>query len=114
MLTSFSTIGPYELDWNAGQYKCWIAQYITFGLLAILQSINIFWLFFILRIAWNVVFKHEEKDVRSDDEDDEVEEGGEKEKRKIGPVPGKMNGKVNGSANEGSAKEGFAAEKKEQ
>ena len=68
-----------------------------------------FWMYFILRIAWNVVFKHEEKDVRSDDEDDEAEE---EEKKKIGPVPGKMNGKVNGNANEGHA-ESIVERKKE-
>ena len=33
-------IGPYELNWETEQYKCWIAQYITFGLLASLQAEN--------------------------------------------------------------------------
>jgi len=35
-----------------------------------LQSINIFWLFFILKVAWNIVFAKVVADVRSDDEDE--------------------------------------------
>jgi acyl-CoA-dependent ceramide synthase len=72
-LTDFRSVGPFELDWDTQQYKCWISQYITFALLASLQSINLFWLFFIIRIAYNIVFAKVVADVRSDDEDSEVE-----------------------------------------
>ena len=80
IITTFRTIGPFELNWDTQQYKCWISQYITFALLASLQILNMFWTSFIIRIAWNMVFRHIEKDVRSDDEDDddELEEVGEK------------------------------------
>ena len=74
ILTEFRTVGDFTLNWETQQYKCWIAQYITFSLLAALQSLNIFWYHFVIKIAWNMAFKHVEKDVRSDDEDDEVEE----------------------------------------
>ena len=77
-LTSFATVGPYVLDWDAQQYKCWISQIITFTLLAVLQSINLFWLFYIVRIAYNIVFRSAVADVRSD-----VEEGEEREERKV-------------------------------
>jgi len=73
-LTTFRTVGPFELSWDTQQYKCWISQYITFALLACLQSMNIFWLFFILKVAYNIVFAKVVADVRSDDEDEsEVE-----------------------------------------
>lgn len=79
-LTEFRTVGPFELDWETQQYKCWISQYITFALLASLQSINMFWLFFIARIAYNIAFAKVIQDVRSDDEESEEEkesEGGQ-------------------------------------
>ncbi|MCJ1298975.1 hypothetical protein MMC08_001766 [Hypocenomyce scalaris] len=70
-LTKFASVGPYELDWETQQYKCWISQIITFALLASLQSINLFWLFLIVRIAFNIVFRSAVQDVRSEDEDDD-------------------------------------------
>lgn len=73
-LTEFSTVGPFELNWETQQYKCWISQYITFGLLFSLQAVNLFWLFLILRIAKNYVFSHVAADERSEDEDTEVED----------------------------------------
>ncbi|KAI9793085.1 MAG: hypothetical protein M1816_000983 [Peltula sp. TS41687] len=74
-LTEFRTIGPYELDWDAQQYKCPLSQVITFSLLASLQAINLFWLFLILRIAKNYVFaSHVPEDDRSDVEDDDEQE----------------------------------------
>ena len=83
VLTKFRTVGPFELDWATQQYKCWISQYITFGLLASLQAINVFWLYLIWRIAKNYVLNSVEgpQDERSDDEDeDETEaEGPSKE-----------------------------------
>ena len=74
VLTTFRTIGPFELNWETQQYKCWISQYITFSLLATLQAINLVWLFYILRIAKNYVFSNVRQDERSDDEDEEDEE----------------------------------------
>ncbi|KAI5301308.1 hypothetical protein KEM55_004825 [Ascosphaera atra] len=71
VLTEFRTVGPFELNWETQQYKCWISQYITFILLASLQSINLFWFYLILRIAKNYVFANVRKDERSDEEDEE-------------------------------------------
>lgn len=45
VLTDFSSVGPFELNWETQQYKCWISQYITFGLLASIQALNLFWFF---------------------------------------------------------------------
>ena len=92
-LTTFRTVGPFQLDWAAEQYKCWFAQWITFGLLAILQCINLFWLFFIVKIALNVVFANVVQDVRSDDEDDEEVEG---DVKKLGVVNDDIN-KIDGA-----------------
>ena len=76
VLTEFATVGPYKLDWATQQYKCWISQAITFGLLASLQAVNLFWLFLILRIAVRFVWSNVAKDDRSDDED-EIEDDDE-------------------------------------
>ena len=93
-LTEFRTVGPFELNWETNQYKCWISQYITFALLASLQSINLFWLFFIVRIAYNIAFAKVAKDVRSDDEDSDEEKEAERE-----PKEKKANGiAANGKA----------------
>ncbi|KAF6825949.1 sphingosine n-acyltransferase lac1 [Colletotrichum plurivorum] len=73
ILTEFKTVGPWDLDWETQQYKCWISQYITFGLLGLLQSLNLFWLFFLLRIGYRYVWHGEEKDDRSEAEDSEYE-----------------------------------------
>lgn len=74
--TKFRTVGPFELNWETEQYKCWISQIITFALLASLQSVNLFWLYLILRIAKNYLFSNIKEDERSDNEegedDDEV------------------------------------------
>lgn len=83
VLTEFRTVGPFELNWETQQYKCWISQYITFGLLASLQSINCFWYFLILRIAKNIVFSDIIKDERSEysDEEESTETTAEKKAR---------------------------------
>lgn len=73
VLTEFRTVGPFELNWETQQYKCWISQYITFALLASLQAVNLFWLFLILRILANYIFNSVTKDTRSDDEESEEE-----------------------------------------
>jgi acyl-CoA-dependent ceramide synthase len=69
----FQTVGPYDLNWDTQQYKCWISQIITFGLLAILQAVNIFWFFLIIRILYRLLVTSEAKDERSEDEDEEEE-----------------------------------------
>ncbi|KAL8770913.1 MAG: hypothetical protein Q9209_003564 [Squamulea sp. 1 TL-2023] len=76
--TTFATIGPFELNWETQQYKCSLAQYITFALLASLQAMNIFWLFFIVRVAVRIMTGGEKKDDRSDEEGED--EGDEAEK----------------------------------
>lgn len=67
----FQTIGPYELNWVTQQYKCALSQSITFALLAILQTVNLFWFFLIGRILYRFLTTGEEKDERSDDEEEE-------------------------------------------
>ena len=61
-------MGPYELNWETQQYKCWISNIITFALLAMLQSLNLFWLYCLLRSAWKFISTGEKKDDRSEDE----------------------------------------------
>lgn len=72
--TEFKTVGPYELDWATEQYKCWISHYISTALLVSLQSLNLFWLWSILRIAYRFVFLDQLEDERSDNDDDEYAE----------------------------------------
>ncbi|KAH7037774.1 TLC domain-containing protein [Microdochium trichocladiopsis] len=74
LFTEFKTVGPYEVNWETGQYKCWISFYITFALLASLQALNLFWLFFIVRIAYRFVVYKTADDDRSEAEESEVEE----------------------------------------
>jgi acyl-CoA-dependent ceramide synthase len=71
VLTEFRTVGPFELNWETQQYKCWLSQYITFGLLASLQAVNIFWMWLILRVLKRIVVERVEKDDRSDDEEED-------------------------------------------
>ena len=96
--TAFRTVGPFELDWATQQYKCTLSQYITFSLLAILQAINLFWLFLILRVAYNIVFARLVEDLRSDDEDEESSTTARKS-------TGGKRGKVQGPASSASAVE---------
>ena len=69
-------MGPFELNWETQQYKCWISQYITFALLASLQAVNLFWWFFICRIAYRFIVYKDADDDRSEYEpsDDETKE----------------------------------------
>ncbi|KAM3506192.1 hypothetical protein MY10362_002515 [Beauveria mimosiformis] len=71
MFTEFRTVGPFELNWETQQYKCWISQYITTALLTSLQALNLFWLFYILRIAYRFVRDSNATDDRSDDEEED-------------------------------------------
>jgi hypothetical protein len=70
----YATVGPYTLDWTTQQYKCWIAQWITFGLLLSLQLVNLFWFYLILRILWRLATSSQLDDVRSEDGDDDEDE----------------------------------------
>jgi very-long-chain ceramide synthase len=74
LFTEYKTVGPYELDWAGGQYKCELGFWITLSLLASLQSLNLFWLFFIVRIAYRLVVHNVAEDDRSDAEDTEVDD----------------------------------------
>ncbi|KAK2593338.1 sphingosine N-acyltransferase lag1 [Conoideocrella luteorostrata] len=97
LFTEFRTVGPFELNWETEQYKCWISQYITTGLLASLQALNLFWLFYIIRIAYRFVRDSTADDDRSDDEDDGEQSEPVHEKKGV-PVL-EVNGKaVNGSS----------------
>ncbi|KAG6121208.1 hypothetical protein E4U14_002386 [Claviceps sp. LM454 group G7] len=100
LFTEFRTVGPFELDWAAEQYKCYLSQYISTALLSSLQALNLFWLFYIVRIAYRFVRDSTAEDDRSDDEDDagEAESEALVEKK---PIPAlELNGKaVNGSSN---------------
>ncbi len=73
LLTDFRTVGPYEVNWETGQYKCWISNVIAFGLLAALQALNLFWLYCLLRSAYRLVFFSIAKDDRSEAEESDVE-----------------------------------------
>lgn len=72
LLTEFRTVGPFELNWETQQYKCSLSQYITTALLTSLQALNLFWLFYILRIAYRFVRDSNATDDRSDDEEEET------------------------------------------
>jgi acyl-CoA-dependent ceramide synthase len=74
-------VGPFELDWETQQYKCWISQYITFALLACLQAVNVFWLFLMLRILKNYLLNSVKEDERSDNEEDDEKEDHEENER---------------------------------
>jgi acyl-CoA-dependent ceramide synthase len=74
LFTEFKTVGPYELNWETQQYKCLLSNIITFGLLAALQALNLFWLFFLLRSAYRFVVHRIAKDDRSEAEESELEE----------------------------------------
>ncbi|KHO00721.1 Longevity assurance, LAG1/LAC1 [Metarhizium album ARSEF 1941] len=96
LMTEFRTVGPFELDWATEQYKCWISQYISVALLASLQALNLFWLFYIIRIAYRFIRDSTADDERSDDDDDDDDEPAHLDEE---PLPTlELNGKpVNGS-----------------
>lgn len=81
VLTEFTTVGDYTLNFATQQYKCWIAQPIVFTLLFALQLLNIYWLFLIFRILYRYVFQGVQKDERSDSDDDSEEETSPAEKQ---------------------------------
>lgn len=66
----FENVGRYDLSWPEQQYKCLLSQVITFGLLSILQAVNVFWFALICRIMYRYASRSQDmKDERSDDED---------------------------------------------
>ncbi|ORY76034.1 TLC domain-domain-containing protein [Protomyces lactucae-debilis] len=81
VLTEFETVGPWEIDWEKEHYKCWISQYVTFGLLFMILLLNIYWSFLIARIAYRFILSNEAKDERSDDEDEAEQEAPVQKKR---------------------------------
>lgn len=101
ILTEFSSVGPYELNWETQQYKCWISQAITFALLAALQAVNLFWWFLICRIAYRFVITNVAEDDRSEYEgsDAEEEEPTTEESKEKPSANGYANGYANGAAN---------------
>ena len=92
ILTEFKTVGPYELNWETQQYKCWIAQYITFTLLAAIQGLNLIWWFYICRIAYRFAVTQVAEDERSEYEESEGESESNKKTEKS-----KKNTKSNGT-----------------
>jgi acyl-CoA-dependent ceramide synthase len=76
VFTEFRTVGPWELDWDRQYYKCRLSQIIAFALLGSLQAVNLFWLWFILRIATRFVISRGEGvvDERSEDEGEAEED----------------------------------------
>jgi very-long-chain ceramide synthase len=73
LFTEYKTVGPYVLNWEAQQYKCWISNIIVFGLLAGLQALNLFWLFCLMRSAYRFVMYRIAKDDRSEAEQSDSE-----------------------------------------
>jgi acyl-CoA-dependent ceramide synthase len=74
LCTEFETVGTYELNWETQQYKCTLSFVIALGLLFMLQSINIFWLYCLLRSAYRFLVHNIVKDDRSEVEESELEE----------------------------------------
>jgi acyl-CoA-dependent ceramide synthase len=103
LFTEFKTVGPYELNWETQQYKCTISFVITLALLSCLQALNLFWLFFIIRIAYRFVVHNVAKDDRSDAEESEAEEA-----NGDAPVNGTANGKAKSYAAVTAAANGVA------
>jgi acyl-CoA-dependent ceramide synthase len=95
ILTTFKTVGPYELNWDTQQYKCWISQYITLALMASLQAINLFWFFLICRIAVRFIVAGDAEDDRSEYEPSEEEV--EDKERELKELKEEFNGTANGA-----------------
>ncbi|KZF26926.1 longevity assurance proteins LAG1/LAC1 [Xylona heveae TC161] len=116
VLTEFRTVGPFELNWETQQYKCWISQIITFSLLAALQIINLIWFFLLIRILKNYIFNSVKADERSDNEEDDEETvplEEEEDEQKTKPAPEiHLNGHaVNGSSSSNGAAAASSYEK---
>ncbi|KAF4624491.1 hypothetical protein G7Y89_g13680 [Cudoniella acicularis] len=70
----FKTVGPYELNWATEQFKCELSHWISTFLLASLQGLNLFWLYYIFKIAYRFVFYNVAEDDRSDNDENELAE----------------------------------------
>lgn len=97
LFTEYTTVGPFELNWATQQYKCTLSQYITLGLLSSLQALNLFWLFYIFRIAYRFLRYDIAEDDRSDAEVTDVDDEAEKKKALSEKTNGHATG-VNGIA----------------
>ncbi|KXH62313.1 TLC domain-containing protein [Colletotrichum nymphaeae SA-01] len=97
LFTEYTTVGPFELNWATQQYKCTLSQYITLGLLSSLQALNLFWLFYIFRIAYRFLRYDIAEDDRSDAEVTDVDDETEKKKALSEKTNGHATG-VNGMA----------------
>ncbi|EXF82006.1 TLC domain-containing protein [Colletotrichum fioriniae PJ7] len=97
LFTEYTTVGPFELNWATQQYKCTLSQYITLGLLSSLQALNLFWLFYIFRIAYRFLRYDIAEDDRSDAEVTDVDDEAEKKKALSEKTNGHATG-VNGNA----------------
>ncbi|TQN74766.1 Sphingosine N-acyltransferase-like protein FUM17 [Colletotrichum shisoi] len=95
LFTEYTTVGPFELNWATQQYKCTLSQYITLGLLASLQALNLFWLFYIFRIAYRFLRYDIAEDDRSDAEATDVDDETER-RRKKALADDKSNGHASG------------------
>ncbi|KAI1375921.1 longevity assurance proteins LAG1/LAC1 [Hypoxylon crocopeplum] len=113
LFTEFKTVGPYEMNWETEQYKCGLSFWITLGLLSSLQALNLFWMFFIVRIAYRFVVYNEADDDRSEVEESDVDEPEREKAEKQKAIKGKnaetvplLNGHAatNGTANGAAAK----------
>jgi acyl-CoA-dependent ceramide synthase len=62
------------LNWETEQYKCELSHYISTFLLASLQGLNLFWLYYIFRIAYRFLFYNVAEDDRSDNDENELAE----------------------------------------
>ncbi|CAG8973934.1 hypothetical protein HYALB_00003712 [Hymenoscyphus albidus] len=97
----FKTVGPYEMDWAAGQYKCWISHWISTFLLTALQGLNLFWLYYIFRIAYRFLFVDvalEDDRSENDEEEFAAEAREDEERRRRSEEREKLEGKSNGKA----------------
>ncbi|KAJ2894831.1 hypothetical protein MKZ38_007196 [Zalerion maritima] len=74
MFYGFKTIGPYELNWETEQYKCDLSFFISLGLLSSLQILNMFWFFYIVRIAYRFMVDRTATDDRSETDHSDLEE----------------------------------------
>jgi very-long-chain ceramide synthase len=79
--TEFRTVGVWVLDWDKQVYKSALSQTITFGLLSVIQLLDLYWLFLILRIAVRILRGGEQKDDREDDDEEEEEKKAGDEKK---------------------------------
>jgi very-long-chain ceramide synthase len=83
-------VGLWVLDWDKQLYKCGLSQSLCFILLSIIQILDSYWLFLILRIAARILRGGEQKDDREDD-DDTDEETKEKKYFLFGVANGRIN-----------------------